>query len=59
MWIWRKMLRISWMETSNEWVCLAIGIKKKETLQQIELRTKLRFIGHVMRSDGKGNDAVL
>src|SRR6218665_606829 len=53
MWICRKMQRISWTEKkTNESVCMEIGIEEDETLQQIALRRKLGFFGHVMRSDG-------
>src|SRR6218665_2861046 len=53
LWIWRKMQRISWTEKkTNESVRMEIGIEEDETLQQIALRRKLGFFGHVMRSDG-------
>src|SRR6218665_198657 len=53
MWIWRKMQRISWTEKkTNESVRMEIGIEEDEKLQQTELRRKLGFFGHVMRSDG-------
>ena len=45
--------RISWTEKkTNESVRMEIGIEEDETLQQTVLRRKLRFFGHVMRSDG-------
>jgi Reverse transcriptase (RNA-dependent DNA polymerase) len=60
MWIWRKMQRISWTEKrTNDWVRVAIGIENEETLQQTVLRTKLRFFGHVMRSDGLEKEMML
>ena len=60
MWIWRKMQRISWMEKrTNDWVRMDIGIEKEETLQQTVLRAKLRFFGHVMRSDGLEKEMML
>src|SRR6218665_3037974 len=47
------MQRISWTEKkTNESVRIEIGIEEDETLQQIALRRKLGFFGHVMRSDG-------
>src|SRR6218665_3709417 len=53
MWIWRKMQRISWTEKkTNESVHMEIGIEEDEMLQQTAIRRKLRFFGHVMRSDG-------
>jgi len=60
MWIWRKMQRISWTEKkTNEWVRRDIGIEKEETLQQTVLRAKLRFFGHIMRSDGLEKEMML
>src|SRR6218665_1885937 len=51
--IWRKMQRISWTEKkTNESVRLEIGIEEDETLQQKAIRRRIRFFGHVMRSDG-------
>ena len=47
------MQRISGTEKkTNESVRMEIGIEEDETLQQTVLRRKLRFFGHVMRSDG-------
>jgi len=40
-------------------VRMEIGIEKEETLQQTVLRAKLRFFGHVMRSDGLEKDMML
>jgi len=46
------MQRISRTEKkTNENVRMEIGIED-ETLQQIAIRRKLRFFGHVMPSDG-------
>ena len=60
MWIWRKMQRISWKEKrTNDWVRMSIGIENEETLQQTVLRAKLRFFGHVMRSDGLEKEMML
>ena len=36
-----------------------IGIEKEETLQQTVLKGKLRFFGHVMRSEGLEKDMML
>src|SRR5678815_1938472 len=36
-----------------------IGIEKEETLKQTVLRAKLRFFGHVMRSDGLEKEMML
>ena len=60
MWIWRKMLRISWMEKrANEWVRIDIGIENNDSLQQTVLTRKLGFFGHVMRSNGLEKDMML
>ena len=63
MWIWRKMQRISWTEkrtiTTGCALRMSIGIEKEETLQQTVLRAKLRFFGHVMRSDGLEKEIML
>src|SRR6218665_1680775 len=51
--IWRKMQSISWTEKkTNESVRLEIGIEEYEALQQKAIRRKIRFFGHVIRSDG-------
>ena len=51
MWIWRKMQKISWMEKkTNEEVCMKFGVENDETLQQMAIRRKLGFFGHIMRS---------
>jgi len=53
MWIWRKMLRISWTEKrTNESVREELGIERDETLQQTATWRKLSYFGHVMRSNG-------
>src|SRR6218665_2572848 len=58
MWIWKMIQRISWTgKKTNESVRMEIGIEEDEMLQQTALRRKLGFFGHVMRSDGKKNDA--
>ena len=59
MWIWRKMQRISWMEKRiNDWVRMADGIEKDETLQQTVLRAMLRLFWtrHEIRWIGKRNE---
>jgi len=53
MWIWRKMLRISWTEKrTNESVRKELGIEKEETLKQSATKRKLCYFGHVLRSNG-------
>ena len=60
MWIWRKMLRISWTEKrTNESIRMEIGLENEESLKQFATRLKLRFFGHVMRSDGLEKEMML
>ena len=60
MWIWRKMLRISWTEKrTNESIRMEIGLENEESLKQLATRLKLRFFGHVMRSDGLEKEMML
>jgi len=59
-WIWRKMLRISWKEKrTNDWVRKTADIVEDETLLQSILRARLRFFGHVMRSNGLEKEMML
>ena len=44
---------------TNDWVRMAIGIEKEETLPQTVLRRRLRFCGHVMLSDGLEKEMML
>src|SRR5918994_3549374 len=60
MWIWRKMMRISWTEKrTNDWVRRNAGIVEDETLLQSISRAGLRFFGHVMRSNGLEKEMML
>jgi hypothetical protein len=60
MWIWRKVLRISWREKrTNAEVCEEIGAENEERLRQTMLRRKLSFFRHVMRSSGMGKEMTL
>src|SRR3984885_13739758 len=60
MWIWRKMQRISWMEKkTNEEVRLKIGVENDETLQQMAIRRKLGFFGHIIRSKGLEKEMMM
>ena len=60
MWIWRKMLRISWTEKrTNDWVRKTADIVEDESLLQSMLRARLRFFGHVMRSNGLEKEMML
>ena len=60
MWIWRKMQKISWMEKkTNEEVRMKIGVENDETLQQMTIRRKLGFFGHIMRSNGLEKEMMM
>src|ERR1043165_6180135 len=59
-WLWRKMLRIPWKEKrTNDWVCKTAGILEDETLLQSILRARLKFFGHVMRSNGLEKEIMM
>src|ERR1043165_2292426 len=52
-WLWRKMMRISWKDKrTNDCVRKTAGIVEDKTLLQSILRARLKFFGHVMRSNG-------
>ena len=54
MWLWRRMMKISWTELkSNEEVLRMIG--EKRCLMTHIRRRQLRFFGHVMRREGLEN----
>ena len=54
MWIWRRMLKISWTERkSNEEVLRMIG-EKRELTKTVRKR-QMKFIGHTMRRGGIEN----
>src|ERR1700757_5133302 len=61
MWIWRKMLRISWTEKrTNVSVLQEIGEMRGElTLQDKATKQKLMYFGHVMRSNGLEKEMML
>ena len=54
MWIWRRMLRISWTERrTNASVIQELGkLRGDLTLQQRAIKQKMIYFGHVMRADG-------
>ena len=53
-------MRISWKEKrTNDWVRKTAGIVKDETLLQSILRARLKFFGHVMRSNGLEKEMML
>src|ERR1043165_7843788 len=55
-----KMMRISWKEKrTNDWVRKTVGIVEDETLLQSILRARLKFFGHVMRSNGLEKEIML
>ena len=61
MWIWRKLLGISWTEKrTNESVIQEIGqLRGDLTLQQRAIRQKLMYFGHVMRAEGLEKEMML
>src|SRR3984885_4766589 len=61
MWIWRRMLRVSWTEKrTNVSILQEIGqLRGNLTLGQRAARQKLMFFGHVMRSDGQEKEMML
>src|ERR1700733_13050358 len=61
MWIWRRMLRVSWTEKrTNVSILQEIGqLRGNLTLGQRAARQKLMFFGHVMRSDGLEKEMML
>lgn len=61
MWIWRKMLRVSWTEKrTNEDILEEIGHWRGSlTLGQRASRQKMSYFGHVMRADGLEKEMML
>ena len=52
MWVYRRMLRISWMgRVTNVWVLQRMN-KEKEVVKNVEI-IKLKYFGHIMRNTGK------
>ena len=48
MWLWRRMMKVSWVERkSNEEVLRMVGVKR-ELMRAVRVR-QMRFLGHVMR----------
>ena len=57
MWMWRRMLKISWTErNTNEEVLTMIG-EKRELLKTIR-RRQMKFVGHIMRRGGIENTVL-
>ena len=51
MWVWRRMLKISWTEkVSNEEVLMKVG--EQRNVLNIISRRKHNWIGHILRHDG-------
>ena len=51
MWIWRRMLKISWRDKmTNEEVLKRVG--ETRSMLRIIHRRKCRWIGHILRHDG-------
>src|SRR6218665_4008007 len=61
MWIWRKMLMISWTEKrTNESILMVIGKARGVlSLRQRAAKQKMMFFSHVMRANGIENDMML
>jgi len=61
MWIWRRMLRVSWTEKrTNESILRAIGRARGDlSLRQRAAKQKMMFFGHVMRADGMEKDMMM
>ena len=61
MWIWRKMLRVSWTEKrTNESILKEIGhLRGSMTLGQRAIRQKMAYFGHVMRANGMEKEMML
>ena len=50
-WCWRRLLRISWTEKrTNQFILNELGIEPR-LMNEID-KQKLRYFGHIMRSDG-------
>ena len=53
-------MRISWKEKrTNDWVRKTAGIVEDESILQSILRARLKFFGHVMRSNGLEKELML
>ncbi len=50
MWFWRRMLKISWTERTNEEVLQGVGVGR-ELMNTVRSR-QMRFLDHVMRRGG-------
>jgi len=57
MWVWRKLLKISWKDkVTNEEVLMRVG-EKRQLMDMISKRKK-NWIGHVLRHDGLMKDVT-
>src|SRR6218665_3992881 len=61
MWIWRRMLRVSWTEKRmNESILMEIGHERGNmSVRQRAANQKMMFFGHVMRANGIEKDMML
>jgi hypothetical protein len=61
MWIWRRLLGISWKERrTNESVIQELGhLRGDMTLLQRIIKQKMMYFGHVMRADGLEKEMML
>ena len=58
MWFLRRMLRVPWTaRISNEEVMRRVDVERN--LLKTLRRTQLRFMGHIMRTDGLEKDCLL
>ena len=47
LWFWRRLLRVPWMETSNQSILNLIS--SEYSLEGLMLKLKLQYFGHLMR----------
>jgi len=61
MWIWRKMLRVSWTEKrTNESILMEIGQARGVlSLRERAAKQKMIFFGHVMRANSMEKDMMM
>lgn len=52
MWLYRRILRISWVDRVTNETLLERMEKEKEVMKTIK-RRKLEYLGHIMRNDNK------
>ena len=57
MWIWRRMLKISWVDKVSNAVVLQKVQENKSMLDTVQHR-KFRWIGHILRHDSLLRDII-